>query len=171
MGTVCGIRGPHGLASFAEKLTSSQRRALRCPRDKWTGELRAPRETCFHDVLVRLDPEAVERVLAEWMQSLDDGQLRCIAVDGKTVKGTARRDAEGKKTEALHLVMACTHEHARFVAQEAVDTKENEIVAVKELLRRMPPLPGVVITGDAMNTQLEIARIVAVEKGGSTISV
>ena len=168
LGNVCGIQGPRGLSSFAAKLTPVQRRALRCPRNKQTGELRAPGETCLRDLLFRISPEAVENVLAEWMQGLDEGQLRCIAVDGKTIKGTARRDAEGHKTGALHLVMACTHEHARLVGQEPIDIKENEIVAVKELLRRLPPLPGVVITGDAINAQREIAQIITMEKGGST---
>ena len=168
LGNVCGIQGLRGLSSFAAKLNPVQRRALRCPLNKKTGELRVPGETCLRDLLSRISPEAVENVLAEWMQGLDEGQLRCIAVDGKTLKGTARRDAEGHKTGALHLVMACTHEHARFVGQEKIDIKENEIVAVKELLRRLPPLPGVVITGDAMNAQREIAQIIAVEKGGST---
>jgi len=87
----------------------------------------------------------------------------------KTVKGTAQRDEEGHKTGSLHLVMACTHEHARLLAQEPIDVKENEIVAVKRLLLNLPPLEGAVVTGDAMNTQPEIARLVVQEKGGSTI--
>ena len=168
LGTVCGIKGARGLASFAAKLTHAQRRALRCPIREQTGERRAPGETCLRDLLFALSGEAVEEALAAWMQGLDDGQLRCIAVDGKTVKGTARRDEHGQKTGSLHLVMAATHEHARLLAQEPVDLKENEIVAVKQLLRRMPPLPGVVLTGDAMNAQREIAQIITVEKGGST---
>lgn len=168
VGTVCGIRGIRGLASFAAKLTPAQRKALRCPINRKTGERRVPGETCIRDFLFAVSPEAVEKALAEWMQHLDDGQLRCVAIDGKTIKGTARRDENGQKTGSLHLVMACTHEHARLVGQEPVDCKENEIVAAKELLWRMPPLPGVVITGDAMNAQREIARIIEVEKGGST---
>jgi predicted transposase YbfD/YdcC len=64
--------------------------------------------------------------------------------------------------------MACTHKHARLLAQEPIDVKENEIVAVKRLLLNMPSLEGAVVTGDAMNTQPEIARLVVQEKGGST---
>ena len=168
LGNVCGIQGPRGLSSFAAKLNPVQRRAIRCPLNKKTGELRVPGETCLRDLLFCISPEAVENVLAEWMQGLDEGQLRCIAVDGKTVKGTARRDEEGNKTGALHLVMACTHENARLVGQEPIDIKENEIVAVKKLLRRLPPLPGIVFTGDAINAQRELAQIIVLEKGGST---
>jgi len=36
------------------------------------------------------------------------------------------------------------------------------------LLLNMPSLEGAVVTGDAMNTQPEIARLVVQEKGGST---
>jgi hypothetical protein len=168
LGTVCGIKGIRGMASFADKLTQMQRKALRCPFDKNTGQYDAPGETCLRDLLVAIQPAEVERALAVWMQGLDESELRCIAIDGKTVKGTAQRDEEGHKTGSLHLVMACTHEHARLLAQEPIDVKENEIVAVKRLLLNMPFLEGAVVTGDAMNTQPEIARLIVQEKGGST---
>jgi hypothetical protein len=168
LGTACGIKGIRGFASFADKLTDSQRKALRCPFNPHTGHYRAPGETCLRDVLVAINPAEVERALAVWMQGLDEAELRCVAIDGKTVKGTAQRDEEGHKTGSLHLVMACTHEHARLLAQEPIDAKENEIVAVKRLLPNLPPLEGAVVTGDALNTQSEIARLIVQKKGGST---
>jgi hypothetical protein len=110
--------------------------------------------------------QEIEAVLAQWMQPLDPTERPNIAIDGKTVKGTARRDQDGHKIEQLHLVMACTHE-GRMIMQESVDKKENEIVAVRRILERMPPLYGAVITGDAMNTQQEFARTIVWEKGGT----
>ncbi len=97
LGTLCGIHGPRGLASFAAKLTPAQRKALRCPPNKQTGQYRAPCATCLGDLLCAISAGEVERALAVWMQARDPAELRCIAIDGKTVKGTARRDAEGAR--------------------------------------------------------------------------
>lgn len=69
-----------------------QRKALRCPFDKNTGQYDAPGETCLRDLLVAIQPAEVERALAVWMQGLDDAKLRRIAIDGKTIEGAARRD-------------------------------------------------------------------------------
>jgi hypothetical protein len=60
--------------------------------------------------------------------------------------------------------MACTHD-GRMLMQESVDKKENEIVAVRKILERMPPLRGAVITGDAINTQQEFSHTIVWEKG------
>ena len=38
MATACGMKGHRAIASFASHLTPTQRRVLRCPKDKHTGE-------------------------------------------------------------------------------------------------------------------------------------
>jgi hypothetical protein len=166
MATACGMKGHRAIASFASHLTPTQRRVLRCPKDKHTGEYRSPKETCIRELLYAVSSQQIEDHLAEWMQRMDPAQRPNIALDGKTVKGTAKRDAAGQKIEQLHLVMACTHD-GRMLLQESVDKKENEIVAVRKILERMPPLRGAVITGDAINTQQEFARTIVWEKGGT----
>ena len=165
MATACGMKGHRAIASFASHLTPTQRRVLRCPKDKHTGEYRSPKETCIRELLYAVSSRQIEDHLAEWMQRMDPAQRPNIALDGKTVKGTAKRDADGQKIEQLHLVMACTHD-GRMLLQESVDKKENEIVAVRKILDRMPPLRGAVITGDAINTQQEFAHTIVWEKGG-----
>ena len=44
MATACGMKGHRAIASFASHLTTTQRRVLRCPKDKHTGEYRSPRK-------------------------------------------------------------------------------------------------------------------------------
>ncbi len=44
-----------------------------------------------------MDAEALENVTARWTDGLDEGELRSIAIDGKTLKGTAKRDENGEK--------------------------------------------------------------------------
>ena len=168
LATVCSYEGSRAIASFAKKLTRQQRRRLRCWRNPHTGEYTAPGETCIRKLLYRIDAEQVENVVAIWMEGLDPNELRCIAVDGKTLKGTAKRDENGEKKGALHLVSAVAHGNARMLAQEAVLSKSNEIPAVQRLINRFPHLDGIVVTGDALNAQQEPARLIVQEKGGPT---
>ena len=167
MATAAGMKGHRAIASFASYLTQKQLQILRCPKSPKTGEYRSPRETCIRELMYHVSSEEIENILAEWMQRLDPAERPNIAIDGKTIKGTARRDENGKKIEQLHLVMACTHD-GRMIAQESVDKKENEIVAVPRILERIPPLYGATITGDAMNAQQNISHIIVFEKGGTT---
>lgn len=168
LATLCGYSGHRAIASFAAKLTQKQRRRLRCYRRKRTGQYEAPKETCIREILYHLDAEAVENVVAQWMEGLDETELRCIAIDGKTLKGTAKRNEDGEKKGALHLVSAVNHHNARFLAQEAVEDKSNEIPAVRTLIERFPQLDGVTVTTDAMHCLDETARLIVQKKGGST---
>lgn len=170
LATLCGYSGHRAIASFAAKLTRSQRRRLRCYRNKHTREYQVPKETCIREILYKLDAEAVENVVAQWMAGLDETELRCIAIDGKTLKGTAKRNEQGEKKGALHLVSAVNHSNARLLAQEAVQDKSNEIPAVRTLLERFARLDGVTVTTDAMHCLDETARLIVQKKGGSTTS-
>jgi len=170
LATLCGYSGHRAIASFAEKLTQKQRHRLRCYRNKHTGEYQVPKETCIREILYKLDAEAVENVVAQWMEGLDETELRCIAIDGKTLKGTAKRNDLGEKKEALHLVSAVNHSNARFLAQEAVQDKSNEIPAVRTLIERFPYLDGVTVTTDAMHCLDKTARLIVQKKGGPTTS-
>lgn len=170
LATLCGYSGHRAIASFASKLTSAQRRRLRCYRNKHTGDYQVPKETCIRAILYKLDAEAVENVVARWMEGLEETELRCIAIDGKTLKGTARRNEQGEKKDALHLVSVVNHENARLLAQEAVLEKSNEIPAVRTLIERFPHLDGVTVTTDAMHCLDKTARLIVQKKGGTTIS-
>jgi hypothetical protein len=168
LATLCGYSGHRAIASFAAKLTQAQRRRLRCYRNKHTREYQVPKETCIREILYKLDAEALENVVAQWMAGLDETELRCIAIDGKTLKGTAKRNEKGEKKDALHLVSAVNHCNARLLAQEAVKDKSNEIPAVRALIERFPHLDGVTVTTDAMHCLDETARLIVQKKGGPT---
>lgn len=168
LATLCGYSGHRAIASFALKLTQPQRARLRCYRNKHTGQYQVPKETCIREILYNVDAEAIDNVLAQWMAGLDESELRAIAIDGKTLKGTARRDENGEKKGALHLVSAVTHDNARLLAQEAVQDKSNEIPAVRRLIERFPHLEGVTVTTDAMHCLDETARLIVQQKGGAT---
>lgn len=170
LATMCGYSGHRGIASFASKLNRSQRRRLRCKPIKGTKEFDVPKETCIRNFLYQLDAEALENIIAQWMEGLDESELRYIAIDGKTLKGTAKRNEDGEKKGALHLVSAVNQDNARFIGQQAVQDKSNEIPAVRTLIERFPHLDGITVTTDAMHCLDETARLIVQKKGAHTPS-
>ena len=79
-------------------------------------------------------------------------------MDGKTVRGSG----DGEKP-ARHLLSAIVHGSGVVVAQVAVESKTNEITKVEPLLEGLE-IQGVVVTGDALLTQREIARHLVEDK-------
>lgn len=64
-----------------------------------------------------------------------------------------RGSHDGKKgIKAKHIVSAWAHECKLVLAQEKVDDKSNEIIAIPRLLERLD-LQGRIITLDAMGCQ------------------
>lgn len=87
-----------------------------------------------------------------------------IAVDGKTSR---RSGNSAKGRAALHLVSAWATAQQLVLGQEAIDDKENEIVAIPRLLE-MLELKGALVTIDAMGCQKAIAKTIH-DKGGDYI--
>lgn len=75
-----------------------------------------------------------------------------IALDGKTVRGVA---SKGKYP--IHIVSAFCSKNCLSLAQETVNEKENEIVAIPRLLELIT-VKGCIVTIDAMGCQKEIAE-------------
>ena len=78
-----------------------------------------------------------------------------IAIDGKAVRG-----AKDKSGKAPHLVAALAHGIGAVLGQAAVETKSNEIPAVRDLLKAFASLAGAVITIDALHTQNDTAQAI-----------
>jgi len=125
LATLYGYSGHRAIASFAAKLTQKQRRRLRCYRNRCTGQYDVPKETCIRQILYKLDPEAVENVVARWMEGLDETELRCIAIDGKTLKGTAKRDENGQRYRNLPILFSSSAIVAVLVVR-LPDTRHRE---------------------------------------------
>ena len=77
-----------------------------------------------------------------------------LAIDGKTLKGSRRRD-----TKALHVVSAFSTQLSVVVGDVVLEPDQNEITAALILLKQLP-LEGAIITGDAMFCQREICRTI-----------
>jgi predicted transposase YbfD/YdcC len=94
-------------------------------------------------------------------------ELRPVAIDGKTRRGSARRTV-GRSP--LHVVSAWSVENHLSLGQVATDAKSNEITAIPELLKLLD-LEGAVVTIDAMGCQKEIATGIVREKGEYALAV
>jgi predicted transposase YbfD/YdcC len=119
-----------------------------------------PSHDALNDVFNALEAEAFRDRFIAWAESLradapcvNDGPP-VVALDGKTSRRTG--DA-GKGRSPLHLVSAWASQQRIVLGQEAVDRKENEIVAIPRLLDLLE-LTGALVTIDAIGCQKQIAR-------------
>ena len=134
-----------------------------------------PSHDTFRRVFCVLDPLAFQTCFAAWITALmnrhgltpiplDRPELRPIAIDGKTQRGSARRTVG---QSPLHMVSAWAVENHLTLGQVATHAKSNEITAIPELLKHLD-LEGAVVTIDAMGCQKEIAAGI-VQGGGEYV--
>jgi len=114
-----------------------------------------PSDDTFRRLFEKLNPQALEQVLAKWLQPiLGSLSQEVVPIDGKTLKGSYDRNAG---TKALHLVTAWASEQRLVLGQVKVEDHSNEITAIPALLELID-LSGAIVTIDAMGTQTEIVR-------------
>lgn len=124
---------------------------------------RAPCKATLSNLLRRLDIDAFEAALAGWVAGrLAPGDAREIALDGKTLRGSA-----GATLPGVHLLAAYAPDVGAVLAQVRVDRKTNEHKAALELLGVLP-LTGAVVTADAMFTHADFAAGV-LRRGGDYV--
>ena len=117
-----------------------------------------PSESTFRRTLQRLDSGAFDDLAGAWAQQATmpgPGRRRVIAVDGKTLRGSASGAEPGD-----HLLAALDHAHGAVLAQVEVGAKTNEIPMFPILLDRIE-ITGAVITADAMHAQRSHATYLA----------
>ncbi|WP_307659093.1 ISAs1 family transposase [Streptomyces sp. V1I1] len=114
-----------------------------------------PAETTVRRLLTRIDGDALDRAVGCWLADRcthTAGELRGLAVDGKSLRGAAR--AKGRK---IHLLAALDHTTGIVLAQLDVQEKTSEITCFQPLLDNVTDLAGTVVTSDALHTQREHA--------------
>jgi predicted transposase YbfD/YdcC len=125
-----------------------------------------PSQDTFERVFARLDPDAFERCFMDWAAALaGSSKGKLVAIDGKKIRRSFQHAWD--HSTAAHLVSAFVGENATVLGQLAVDCKENEIVAIPQLLDLLD-INGATVTIDAMGCQTEIARKI-VENGGNYV--
>lgn len=112
-----------------------------------------PSHDTFNRVFGLLAPAHFREVFIAWTQSLRQAVAgEIVAVDGKTLRGSAARDHG-----PLHLVNVWASANRLILGQWKVADHSNEITALPELLRALE-LAGCTVTVDALNCQKNVAK-------------
>ena len=159
--TLMGACGYRAFESTCKKLTQRQLRALGCQRDDVTRRYRPPSDSTFQRVLKKCDAAQVATLVGTWLAEQESSAVMQLAVDGKVLRGSGRHDGK-----PLQLLSAVTHQLRLTLDQIAIEEKSNEIPALRPLLEKIKPPPGVLITADALHCQQESARFITQELGG-----
>ena len=155
---LCGApRGHRDLKAFARRFTQAQLRALGVRKDLKTGRYPSPSKATFGRVLCAVDPLRVEAALLDWQTQVRGPAPNedLLAADGK-----ALRHAQGAQ------VVTLTHPASQYYrGSQLVETKSNEIPAVRQLLERVD-VTGCLVGIDALHTQQDTGRQIVQEAGG-----
>ncbi len=162
-GLLCGCRGYEALVEWLHDL----------PVDAWhwMGYFRRPpKKDCFRDLLMKLDPQALEAALRQWITEhlkLSDSPeaLQAASLDGKALCGTLR-----DFSAAVHLLSAVDHQTGCVLSQSRVDEKTNEHKAALPLLKELV-VKGRVIVGDAMFCQRDLCEQIVQDEGDYLVAV
>lgn len=117
-----------------------------------------PSESTFRRALQRLNADAFDDLAGRWAAQRSapgPGGRRVIAVDGKTLRGSASGSEPGD-----HLLAALDHAHGVVLGQVEVGAKTNEIPMFPVLMERTD-ITGAVITADALHAQRGHAECLA----------
>jgi len=165
---LCGADSWQEIAEYSESKIDWLKTFLTLPGG-------VPSHDTFRRVFCLLDPLAFQACFSDWITALmnrhgltpiplDRPELRPIAIDGKTQRGSARRTVG---QSPLHMVSAWSVENHLTLGQVATNAKSNEITAIPELLKLLD-LEGAVVTIDAMGCQKDIAAEI-VQGGGECV--
>ncbi len=136
-------RGHRDLKAFARRFTQAQLRAFGVRKDPKTGRFPSPSKATFGRVLRAVDSLRVEAALLDWQTQLRGPAppADLLATDGK-----ALCHARGAQ------VVTLTHPASHYYrGSQLVETKSNEIPAVRKLLERVE-VAGCLIGIDALHT-------------------
>jgi hypothetical protein len=159
--TLMGACGYRAFENTCKKFTQRQLRALGCRRNEATDRYEPPSDTTFQRGLKRVDAAAFAALIGAWLREQEVGALQQLAVDGKVLRGSGRKDGK-----PLQLLSAVTQHLRLTLDQVAIAEKSNEIPALEPLLQKINPPPGVLITADALHCQQASARFITQELGG-----
>ncbi len=108
---LCGMRGYKAIAEWAHSLGPKALARFGCRRG-YDGHYLVPSESIIRDVLIRVDPEALDQALQRWNGAFGQSD-ESLAIDGKTMCNAI--DAQGQHT---HVMSVLGHESAVCYTQK-----------------------------------------------------
>lgn len=119
-----------------------------------------PSKSTLTRVIAMISPKWLSLSIVCILNTLIKNKHNQIMLDGKAIKST---DAIKTIETMMNIVTAYT-DTGISLGQITVDSKSNEIPAVKELIE-MLNIEGIIITADAMHCQKETAEMIVKNKG------
>jgi len=161
LATLCGVvRGQRDLAAFAQSLSQAKLRSLLCRKGR-DGRYQYPKETTFQRVLASVEPDFIERALAQWLEEClglaKESQDWLVAIDGKAQRGSTPHCPDEKKAQ---LVSAVSLPSGRVLGTVLVEQKSNEIPAARALLSKLGSQAGKLVMLDALHTNQQTLRAI-----------
>ena len=162
---LAGARSVTAIAEWAADAPGPILAGLGVRRDPLTRRCHVPGEATIRRVLARVDGDAVDATIGAWLADRlrPSGHRRVLAVDGKTLRGSARSGHQ------VHLLAALDHQDGAVLAQREVPAASNEIPTFQPLLDGLD-LAGAVVTADALHAQRDHAAFL-VDRGADYLLV
>lgn len=157
---LCGARSESAIAQWGRNYGQQWLRRLGIKRET------SPSQPTIHRVFKHLDAPALERAISRWAANVlgEPQSLEALAIDGKSLRGAIKQGAQD-----AHLLSAVSHRLGIVMAQVAVSDRTNEQGQIDELLEALT-LTGLVVTTDAMHTQVTTAQKI-LDQGGDYLLV
>jgi predicted transposase YbfD/YdcC len=153
---LCGLDQLEDIISYGKNKADFLKKAF--------GINKIPSKPTLSRILSMIDPEEVGEIIIEIMRENVKELGEIIAVDGKSIRSTARK---GKPYSALQILSAYCTESAVILGQRSITQadKTNEIPVFQEMLETLD-IRGKTITADAMHCQIKTCEKI-IEKCGN----
>ena len=162
--TIAGADDFVGMTTFAKAKQSWFRDRLGLNLDNGI-----PSHDTLNRVFAAIRPDEFGACFLSWVESMSDRlTVKQIAIDGKALRGSKRKTAEGYR--AVQIVRAWASENGVTLAQVRTDEKSNEITAIPELLRLLD-VSGALVSIDAAGCQKDIAKQIVAGGGDYLLAV
>ncbi len=161
LGLLCGQNSERRIAIWAQHMPVSLRRRLKLPH------LRVPSRSTIQRTVAQVNVDSLVQAWSTWAEEAMQGwlppdRLHGLAIDGKTVRGSADR-ASG--AAALEVLGAMVHQLGVMLANQPIPETTSEHGALQPFLESLL-LEGRVITLDAAHTNPTTEQTI-VQKGGT----
>lgn len=154
-GMLAGKKDIEHIAVWAKFLPERILLRFRCPRNKKTGKIRTPCANSFRYLVQAIDPQDFDRAVRIWLRGMGiDTSNVVIAIDGKTIRGSASAGIQARKVVSLFL----NSERVTFTQQEVPSTT-SEVPLAREIIADPDlDIKDSIITTDAAHTCAESAE-------------
>ncbi len=132
-----------------------------------------PTRQTIERVMSLIHPKELETILTSFFIDITSfhNTKDIINIDGRVDKGSARNKTfYNEKSNPLNSLNAYSNNYGICLASEMIDEKTNEIPAVLDILKRFS-IKDVIITWDALNTQVKNVEAVIAGKGDYVVPI